>query len=98
MSAHILGAAKAIFAPTRAPSRYLWVETLTGALTNVKEGGDPQDASNDCFADFMPEAGFGQVLGGAGGSQTQPGTPTGQGGLGDLLGGVLGGLLGGGKR
>jgi hypothetical protein len=39
-----------------------------------------------------------QVLGGAGGSQTQPGTPAGQGGMGDLLGGVLGGLLGGGKR
>jgi hypothetical protein len=41
---------------------------------------------------------LGQVLGGAGGAQTQPGTPAGQGGLGDLLGGVLGGLLGGGKR
>ena len=41
---------------------------------------------------------LGQVLGGAGGAQTQPGTPTGQGGIGDLLGGVLGGLLGGGKR
>ena len=39
-----------------------------------------------------------EVLGGAGGAQTQPGTPTGQGGIGDLLGGVLGGLLGGGKR
>ncbi len=44
---------------------------------------------------------LGQVLGGAGGAQTQPGTPSGQagqGGMGDLLGGVLGGLLGGGKR
>lgn len=41
---------------------------------------------------------LGQVLGGAGGAQTQPGTPTGQGAIGDLLGGVLGGLLGGGKR
>jgi hypothetical protein len=41
---------------------------------------------------------LGQVLGGAGGAQTQPGTPAGQGGIGDLLGGVLGGLLGGGKR